>query len=125
MADPLPPYTFECDGVTVTYHRAVVRDVLESRRLKLALIEAYGYESSAAMPHDLWDNISEFASAVSQSRANAPWWTSSNASLEQIRAAFELFMEQDIEFYAAFEAAVRATATPKKTMTNTSETSSS
>jgi hypothetical protein len=125
MADLLPPYTFKHDGVTVTYTRATVGTMLEKRRLQLALIEAHGYDSSAAMPADLWDNISEYAAAMSQSRADAPWWTSSNAPLENIRAAFELFLEQDTALFGEFVTANGATLPSKKTMTSISETSSS
>lgn len=124
MTDVLPPYTFEYDGVTVTYHRAVVRSMLESRRLKLCLMEAYGYDNSAAVPADLWGNIEEYAAAMSQSKADAPWWTSSNATPGQIREAFELFMEQDPALFTAYLAANIAVLPSKKTMTSPSATSS-
>jgi len=111
----MEPYTFEHNGVKVEYFPAVVRTQLEKRRIQLKLLEAYGVETSADLDRSEWDNMSEYASAISQSKADAPWWTKSNANAQEVRAAYELFMEQDVDLFDAYLRANVATLPPKKT----------
>jgi hypothetical protein len=121
MADP---YTFEYEGVAVEYFPATVRTSLEARRIQGKLLDAYGHLAIDAppIPRDIWDNISEYASAMSQCKSSAAWWTSSNATPQQVQAAFELFMDQDHELFDQFVTANRATMPPKKTQLITLET---
>jgi hypothetical protein len=116
------PYTFEHDGAIVEYHPATVGTALARRRILRGLLEAYGYLDGALAPADEWDNMSEYASAMAQARSNAPWWTPSSAPPERMRAAFELFLEQDTGLYAQFLAADEIVKPPKKTIENTTAT---
>jgi len=113
------PYTFEHNGVTVCYYPAVVRTQLEKRRIQLKLMEAFGVEVSSDLERSEWDNMSEYASAMSQCKSSAAWWVSSNATPSEIKAAYETFMEQDIELFDKFLRANVATLPPKKTILST------
>lgn len=116
------PYTFEHEGVAVEYYPATVGTSLARRRILRGLLEAYGYMDGGLAPADEWDNISEYASAMAQARSAAPWWTPSSAPPERMRAAFELFLEQDTRLYAQFLAADEIVSPPKKTTANTTAT---
>ena len=116
----MEPYTFEFEGVKVEYNRATVRTGLETARIRQKLIEALGYDTE--MPTEEWENASTFSETMARSKADAPWWCKSNMSNEQIKAAYELFMEADEELYSEFNRAYRATLPPKKTIANSVET---
>lgn len=116
-------YTFTHNGVTVEYYPAVVRTHLKRQRLIHGLMEAYGFTGGIAIPDEEWANIVEYATAMSQSKADAPWWVDSMAAPDTMRAAFELFMEQDPDLYAEYVLANRTTLPPKKTTVTTTEKS--
>lgn len=116
----MEPYTFEFEGVKVEYNRATVRTGLETTRIRQKLIEALGYETE--MPTTEWENALTFSETMARSKADAPWWCHSNMTGEQIKAAYELFMETDEELYSEFNRAYRATLSPKKTVMSLSET---
>lgn len=119
------PYTFEFEGVAVEYYPATVRTSLEARRIQGKLLDAYGHMEIDAppVPRIEWDNISEYSQAMSQCKSSAAWWTNSNATPAQVKAAYELFMDQDPEVFDLFVEANRATLPPKKTRLLTLETS--
>jgi hypothetical protein len=121
----MDPYTFEYQGSTIYYHPATVRTKLEARRILSKLYEAYGYlaEGAASVSNADWNNYDEYSSAMSQCKSNADWWVSSNATPEQIRAAFEIFMDEDPALFDLFMTANRATQAPKKTILSTPQTS--
>lgn len=117
-------HKFTFDEVEVEYFPATVRTSLEARRIQSKLLDAYGYMAADApsVPRDEWDNIAEFSTAMSQCRSSATWWINSNATAEQVRVAYETFMEQDPDLFDLFVAANRATMPPKKTKLITLET---
>jgi hypothetical protein len=115
-------YTFTHNGITVHYFPSVVKTQLEKRRLLRKLMEAYGYLGSEPVPDDVWDDFGEFCGAISQCKADASWWVSSNAAPEQVREAFENFMSQDTDLFSELVTANTAVLPPKKTMTRTSTT---
>lgn len=116
----IEPYSFEYEGVAIVYQRATVRTGLESTRIRQKLIDALGYVDQ--MPTDEFANVSTYADTMARSKANAAWWCHSNMTEEEIKAAFELFLEQDEELYLLFNRAHRATLAPKKTIEPTAET---
>jgi hypothetical protein len=118
------PHTFTHEGVAVEYFPATVRTALEARRIQGKILDAYGYMTVDAppVPRDEWDNVSEFSTAMSQCKSAAAWWVNSNATAEQVRAAYELFMEQDPDLFDKFVEANRATMPQKKMTLITLET---
>lgn len=120
MADA---YTFEFEGVTVTYHHGTVKSGIEANRILRKLISAYGYGGSDTMPADEFDNIDEYSAAMSRIHAVAPWRGHSNMLEADLKAAYELFLEQDETLYYKFRQANMATLAPKKTVLSVTETS--
>lgn len=118
----MDPHTFEHNGAMVDYLPATVRTELEKRRIQIHLLRAFNVMNSEDLETNEWANISEYAAAMAQSKSAAPWWCNSNAGPEKIRAAYELFMEQDTALYDKFLHANLVTAPPKKTEMSTSET---
>ena len=115
------PYVFEHDGVTIQYQRGTVKTGIEASRIRRKLVAAYGYETT--MPVDEYDNIDEYASAMSRCIAEAPWRGHSNMTEEQLKQAFEVFLEEDEMLYHKFREASIATLPPKKTLMSVSQTS--
>lgn len=114
-------YTFAHNGIKVEYFPAVVRTHLKRQRILQGLIEAYGFNGTNKVPDEEWANIVEYATAMSQCKADAPWWTSSVAAPEAMLAAFEAFLDEDPDLYAEFVLADQATRPPKKTAVITTE----
>jgi hypothetical protein len=114
----LDKHTFEHDGVTVEFMPSTVRTLLEKRRILRALIEAHGWQDEDIMIGP-WEEFENFATAMAQSRADAPWWANSMATPERIREAFECFMEQPPSLLNQFLKASTIVSTPKKTTPNT------
>jgi hypothetical protein len=110
--------------VEVDYFRATVRTSLEARRIQGKLLDAYGHMiiDAPPVPRDEWDNISEYSTAMSQCKSSAAWWTNSNATPAQVRAAYELFFAQDPDLFDKFVEANRATMPQKKMKSITLET---
>lgn len=108
----------EISTVKVHYERAIVRTAMEKRRLISKLLDAYGYldELDGHILQDELDNITEYCSAMAQCKTSAAWWTNSNASLEEVRDAYELFLKQDITLHRLFQTASAAVTIPKKTL---------
>ena len=119
-------HTFEYDGYQVAYSAAVVRTSLEKRRLQGKLLDAYGYldDPDGVIPRDEWDNIDEYTTAMSQCKTTAAWWVSSNATPQEVRAAYEIFLEQDPILYRLFQNASSAVTAPKKSQVSILPTSS-
>lgn len=128
MADT--PYTFthatiDDEGiessVDVSYSRATVRTSLERRRLLGKLLDSYNYldDPDGQIPSDEYDNIEQYCAAMAQCKSNAAWWTSSNVTPQQVRTAYELFLEQDPLLHRLFQVADTAVAIPKKTIERT------
>jgi hypothetical protein len=113
----MEPYSFEYEGVSVTYQRATVRTGLEATRIRQKLIEALGY--STEMPLDEYANADTFADTMARCKADAPWWCHSNMTGDQIRTAYDLFLDQDETLYTLFNRAYIATSPPKKTAVST------
>lgn len=109
----IEPYTFEYEGVTVVYQRATVRTGLEATRIRQKLIEALGYTTE--MPTDEWENADTYADSMARCKTAASWWCHSNMTNEDVRSAYDLFMDADEELYKAFNKAYTATLPPKKT----------
>jgi hypothetical protein len=107
----------EVSTVEVEYFRATVRTAMEARRIQGKLLDAYGHMTIDAppVPHLEWDNINEYSTAMSQCKSEAAWWVNSNATPAQVRAAYELFFDQDPDLFDKFVEANRATMPPKKT----------
>jgi hypothetical protein len=120
----MDPYTFEYQGLNVTYQRGTVRTGMESTRLRRKLISALGYETE--MPSDEYANVDTYAETMSRSTVTPPenvtWWCHSNMTEDQIKAAFDVFLEEDEELYALFNRAYVATLPPKKTTLSTPPT---
>lgn len=108
------PYTFDFEGTLITYQRATVRTELESQRIRQKLIEALGYEN--AIPTDEFNNADTYADCMARSKTSAAWWCHSNMTKEEIKAAYDAFMDADNELYLAFNRAYVATLPPKKTI---------
>lgn len=108
------PYQFEYEGVSITYQRATVRTGLEATRIRQKLIEVLGYETE--MPTDEYSNVETYADTMARCKADAPWWCHSNMTGDQIRDAFDIFLEQEEELYTLFNRAYLATSLPKKTV---------
>lgn len=108
-------YKFTFDGVEVEYFPAVMRTQLARRRILISLVSAYEYESGESVPSEDFANFTEYAEAMSQCSTTAPWWVNSMATPEQVREAYELFLEQPPELYVHFVMANSATMPPKKT----------
>jgi hypothetical protein len=94
---------------------------MEARRIVQKLLRAYGHFEIPA-PDDEYDNMDEYASAMARSRAEAPWWSNSNMPEEQIKAAYEAFLDAPESLWVSFRVAARATAIPKKTKEKTPAT---
>lgn len=113
-------HTFEWDGVTVEFYPALVRTRQIRNRLMTKLLLAHGYQDTESTPDGEWERLHEYANSVSRSCARgAVWWVDSDASLEQVRLAFEAFQEQPERLYDLFVTAIKETEPPKKTVTNT------
>jgi hypothetical protein len=117
-------HTFEHEGIVVEYYPPIIRTQLEKRRIMRALIDAYNLNGQD-IPADVWDNWDEFGTAMAQSKADAPWWTSSMATPERIREAFECFMEQDAMLLSKMLTASNAVSVPKKKAVKMTEMSDS
>lgn len=115
------PYRFEHEGHAVAMHAGTVRTALEEYRLKAKLASAYGYVGGD-IPDDEWGNFNEYAASMARTKTDAPWWAHSNMSEDQIKAAYELFLDQDEMLYVSFRLASTALRLPKKTMMLTPET---
>lgn len=114
----------EVSTVEVEYFRATVRTAMEARRIQGKLLDSYGHMAVDAppVPHLEWDNINEYSTAMSQCNSAAAWWINSNATPAQVRAAYELFFDQDPDLFDMFVEANRATMPVKKTKLITLET---
>lgn len=116
------PYAFDHDGVHVSYHRATVRTSLETSRIRQKLIAALGYEIGMDMPTLESENIDVYADCMARSKTDAPWWCHANMTGEQIKVAYDTFMDADADLYKAFNRAYVATLPPKKTEELTPQT---
>ncbi len=118
----MEPYAFTFEGSEIAYQRATVRTALESARIRQKLLLALGYDYEA--PTDEWNNADTYADTMARCKSDAAWWCHSNMTGEQIKAAYDVFMDSDESLYSAFNKAYVATLPPKKTqelMTATSE----
>lgn len=110
-------HRFEYEGIAVIYQRATVRTGLEATRLRQKLIGALGYETE--MPTDEYNNVETYADTMARCKADAPWWCHSNMTGEEIRDAYNLFLDQDEALYTLFNRAYVAMLPPKKTTLTT------
>lgn len=108
------PYHFEYNGHSVDMYPGTVRTSMEEYRLRSKLALAHGYVGGD-IPDDDWGNFTEYAAAMARTKTDAAWWSHSNMSDEQIKAAYELFTEQDEELWLAYRVASTALRAPKKT----------
>lgn len=108
-------HTFEYDDETVGFSRATVGTNMEAYRLEQKLLGAYGHVQGNPAPDDVYANMREYAGAMARAKAVAPWYANSNMTDDQIKQAFELFLEQDELLWLYFRLAIQATAMPKKT----------
>ena len=119
----IEPHVFTHDGVRIEYFPPTVRSTLARSHLITKLVAGSGYLSITLMPDEEWSNMNEYAAGITRCKADAPWWVSYTASVEQVKAAYECFLDQDSSLYAAFVAASSATMPPKKTEPSTLEMS--
>lgn len=115
-------HTFEFDGVKVEYYPAVVKTRLKRGRIISKLMQAYNYVvenptgSQQVISDDEWDAFLEYAGHLAQSCATgAAWWADENASLGDLQAAYEAFLDTDATLFDVLRIARSAVEPPKKT----------
>ncbi len=113
------PYRFEYDGHTVELYPATVRTAMEESRIRAKLVSAYEYVPGD-IPDDEWGNFTEYAAAMSRMKSDAAWRGYSNMSEEQLKTAYELFLDQGEDLWASVRSGVLALRLPKKTPQPTS-----
>lgn len=121
----MTPYTFEYDGHTIEYGGGTVQTRMEGNRIIEKLLIAYNHVSSNPATDSLYDNYSEYGNSMARSKTDAPWWCHSNMTEEDVKARFELFLQQDEDLFELFLRAARAMRALKKTMTATPPTPTS
>jgi len=123
-------HKFEHDGVEVEYFPAVVRTRLSRGRILQKLLTALNLSLADVPPtgtrtpdDDEFDNLFQYAAVLSQSKAEgAAWWASSDATPEQLAAAYECFLDSTGSLFDRLRAANRAVDPEKKMNGNTPTT---
>jgi hypothetical protein len=110
-------YTFEYEDVTVTVERPLVRTSLDADHLRNKILIAYGHVSGNPASDNRIRRIVAYTEIISRTTVSAPvsWWAHPDMTNNEVRAAFEAFLEQEVDLAEAFDKADDATTVPKKT----------
>lgn len=100
---------FQHNGTAILYRRDTVRAAMEATRILRLLLVAYGYigEENAATAQQ-YNNFDEYSAAMARTTTDAAWWANSTMTPEQVKQAYELFLEQDEELYLNYRQANEA-----------------
>ncbi len=112
-------YTFEYDDITVTVERPLVRTTLDADHLRNKILTAYGHVAGNPASDNRYRKVMAYVAIMARSTVSntAAWYAHVDMSNDQVKDAFEAFLEQDADLAELFEIALENTAIPKKTKT--------